>query len=50
MVLAAAFLKRALSIENAFARLKALMRVAAGRTKAALWNAVGSIIELFTLA
>lgn len=35
-------------IENAFAKLKALMRARAERTIAALWNAVGSLVELFT--
>lgn len=35
-------------IENAFAKLKALMRAKAERTIAALWDTVGSLIELFT--
>ncbi|MGB3389983.1 MAG: IS630 family transposase, partial [Pseudaminobacter sp.] len=35
-------------IENAFAKLKALMRAKAERTIPALWNTVGSIVELFT--
>lgn len=37
-------------IENAFARLKALLRAKAERTIAALWNTVGSIVDLFTPA
>jgi transposase len=37
-------------IENAFAKLKALMRAKAERTFTALWNTVGSLIELFTPA
>ena len=37
-------------IENAFAKLKALMRAKAERTISALWNAVSSIVELFTTA
>jgi transposase len=37
-------------IENAFAKLKALMRAKAERTITALWNTVGSLIELFTPA
>lgn len=35
-------------IENAFARLKALMRKAAKRTVEELWNAVGNLIDVFT--
>ncbi len=35
-------------IEQAFAKLKALMRKAATRTKEALWNKVGEIIDAFT--
>jgi transposase len=35
-------------IENAFAKLKALMRAKAERTIAALWKTVGSIVEIFT--
>lgn len=35
-------------IENAFAKLKALLRAKAERTIAALWHTVGSLIELFT--
>ena len=35
-------------IENAFAKLKALLRKAAERTVAALWDAIGSLIDLFT--
>lgn len=37
-------------IENAFAKLKALMRERAERTISALWNAASSIVELFTPA
>ena len=37
-------------IENAFAKLKAMMRAKAERTITALWNAVGPIVELFTPA
>jgi len=37
-------------IENAFAKLKALMRARAERTISALWNAARSIVELFTPA
>lgn len=36
------------SIEHAFAKLKALLRARAERTIAALWDAVGSLIDLFT--
>jgi transposase len=35
-------------IENAFAKLKALLRKAAERTLKALWLAIGSIIDTFT--
>jgi transposase len=35
-------------IENAFAKLKALLRKAAERTINGLWDAVGRIIDLFT--
>lgn len=35
-------------IENAFAKLKALLRAKAERTIAALWDTVGSLIDLFT--
>jgi transposase len=35
-------------IENAFAKLKALLRAKAERTIPALWDAVGSLIEMFT--
>lgn len=35
-------------IENAFAKLKALLRAKAERTITALWDTVGSLIELFT--
>jgi transposase len=34
-------------IENAFAKLKALLRKAAARTRDALWDEVGRLIELF---
>jgi transposase len=37
-------------IENAFAKLKAMMRARAERTIAALWNAIGLVVELFTPA
>lgn len=37
-------------IENAFAKLKALMRARAERTISALWNAARSIVELFNPA
>lgn len=37
-------------IENAFAKLKALMRARAERTISALWSAASSIVELFTPA
>lgn len=35
-------------IENAFARLKALLRKAAERTVEGLWNAIGRIVRAFT--
>ena len=35
-------------IEQAFAKLKALMRKAAARTKEALWNKVAEILDAFT--
>jgi transposase len=35
-------------IENAFAKLKALLRKAAERTVSALWNAIGRLIDAFT--
>ncbi len=35
-------------IENAFAKLKALLRKAAERTVDRLWNAIGALIQLFT--
>ena len=35
------------SIENAFAKLKALLRRAAERTIRALWDTIGRIIDLF---
>ena len=35
-------------IENAFAKLKALLRKAAERTVEGLWTAIGHIIETFT--
>ena len=37
-------------IENAFAKLKALLRKAAERTVGALWDRIGSILEAFTPA
>jgi transposase len=37
-------------IENAFSKLKALLRAKAERTIAALWNTVGSLLDLFTQA
>ena len=37
-------------IENAFAKLKALLRKAAERTIDGLWTAIGGIIDLFTPA
>lgn len=37
-------------IENAFSKLKALMRAAAERTIGALWETVGSLINRFTPA
>jgi len=37
-------------IENAFAKLKALLRHAAERTVDGLWNAIGRIVDLFTPA
>ena len=35
-------------IENAFAKLKALLRKAAARTRDTLWAAVGTALEAFT--
>lgn len=35
-------------IENAFAKLKALLRKAAARTRDALWSAVGTALDAFT--
>ena len=35
-------------IENAFAKLKALLRKAAERTVGGLWDAIGRLIDLFT--
>jgi transposase len=35
-------------IENAFAKLKALLRAKAERTLAALWDAVSSVLDLFS--
>ena len=37
-------------IENAFSKLKALLRAKAERTITALWDAVGSLLEQFTMA
>ena len=34
-------------IEQAFAKLKALLRKAAERTKDGLWNAIGQLLDLF---
>ena len=34
-------------IEQVFAKLKALLRKAAARTKDALWNAIGLLIDAF---
>ena len=36
------------TIEMAFAKLKALLRKAAKRTVAALWDAIGFLIDAFT--
>lgn len=38
------------AIENAFAKLKALLRAKAERTIAALWDRFGLVIDLFTPA
>ena len=35
-------------IENAFARMKALLRKAAQRTVDGLWNTIGRIVDMFT--
>lgn len=37
-------------IENAFSKLKALLRKAEERTVAGLWDAIGRIVDLFTPA
>ena len=37
-------------IENAFAKLKAILRKAAARTVTDLWNAIGNAIDQFTVA
>ena len=37
-------------IENAFSKLKALLRAKAERTVKALWDTVGSVVDLFTPA
>ena len=37
-------------IENAFAKLKALLRKAAERTVAGLWRTIGRIVDTFTPA
>lgn len=37
-------------IENAFPKLKALLRARAARTITALWTTVGSDLDLFTIA
>jgi len=38
---------RTLTIENAFSKLKALLRARAERSVDALWNSVGDIVKLF---
>ncbi|MBN8899773.1 MAG: transposase, partial [Rhodospirillales bacterium] len=35
-------------IENAFAKLKAMLRKAAERTVEGLWNTIGRIVDAFT--
>ena len=35
-------------IENAFAKLKTLLRKAAERTREGLWNTIGRLLDLFT--
>jgi transposase len=35
-------------IENAFAKLKTMLRKAAARTVESLWNAIGCVIDTFT--
>jgi transposase len=35
-------------IENAFAKLKAMLRARAERSISALWDAVGAIVDLFS--
>lgn len=37
-------------IENAFSKLKALQRAKAQRTITALWDTVGTVLDLFTAA
>jgi transposase len=37
-------------IENAFSKLKALLRKAEERSVAGLWDAIGRIVDLFTPA
>jgi transposase len=37
-------------IENAFAKLKAMLRKAAARTVGALWDTIGRIVDAFTPA
>jgi hypothetical protein len=39
-----------IAIENAFAKLKALLRKAAERTSDGLWTAIGRFLDLFTPA
>jgi hypothetical protein len=46
--LPAALQSRLQPIENAFAKLKALLRKAAERTVDALWAAIGRLIDTFT--
>jgi hypothetical protein len=36
-----------IAIENAFAKLKALLRKAAERTVDGLWTAIGRLVDLF---
>ena len=36
------------TIENAFAKLKALLRKAAERTVEGLWTAIGRLVDVFT--
>ena len=36
------------TIEQVFAKLKALLRMAAARTKEALWATIGTLLDAFT--